>query len=259
VRNFQNRFWKLGCMSSTAPSSTVSPRSRVGRPRRVQMQAVIDAAIEIGLDQVTLKQVAERIGVAPATLYMHVRNRDELVRLATFQLMLSRRMPSAEVAHWSALAALYAEALYEAFLAQPLLLHELLRGRLGPHAEVDILEQFLAAMNRLGLDDAEGVRLFHAIGMVVIGAAAGAIGMRAAAGGEDDWGQAMQRVLGEPRAAKLSRVRQALPAAMAAPYQWMPVLQATLSGFAAARGEALPETMPSATRTATQIAEGDPS
>ena len=47
------------------------------------MQAVIDAAIEIGLDQVTLKQVAERIGVAPATLYMHVGNRDELVRLAT--------------------------------------------------------------------------------------------------------------------------------------------------------------------------------
>ncbi|MGH8453857.1 MAG: TetR family transcriptional regulator, partial [Nevskiales bacterium] len=145
---------KLG----TITVATGTPR--LGRPPRVNAQAIIQAAIEIGLDGVTLKQVADRLGVAVPTLYRHVRNRDELVRLAAFQITLSRALPADPGAHWSELARRYAESLFESFLAEPQLIGELLKGRLGPHAEVDVLEQFLAALAPHGFSAAEGAQLF---------------------------------------------------------------------------------------------------
>ena len=73
------------------PAEGAAP-PRVGRPPRVQAPDIIAAAIEIGLDKVTLKQVADRLGVGIATLYRHVRNRDELVRLAAFRVALTSRL-----------------------------------------------------------------------------------------------------------------------------------------------------------------------
>ena len=48
------------------PSSDASAVPRVGRPPRVNAQAIIEAAIAIGLEGVTLKQVADRLGVGRA-------------------------------------------------------------------------------------------------------------------------------------------------------------------------------------------------
>src|SRR3546814_9985964 len=55
----------------------------------------------------------------------------------------------------------------------------LLRGRLGPHAEVDILEQFVEALGAHGFTVNESATLFHSLGMLTLGAASGAIGLNA--------------------------------------------------------------------------------
>jgi AcrR family transcriptional regulator len=215
--------------------------ARVGRPPSVNVAAIIAAAQEIGLEHVTLRQVADRLGVSLATLYRHVRSRDEMVRLAAFQITLSRALPESADAHWSELAVRYAESLFESFLAEPQLISELLRGRLGPHAEVDVLEQFLAAMSRHGFSTLEGVQLFHAIGMVTIGAAAGAIGLKASTSAGAPWGAAMQQTLAARDGSELAQVRRVLPAALDADtIPWLPTLHRLLAGIAAARGESLP-------------------
>ncbi|MGH8505282.1 MAG: TetR family transcriptional regulator [Stenotrophobium sp.] len=207
----------------------------------MSVQAIVDAALAIGLEKVTLKQIADQLGVAQATLYRHVSNRDELVRLAAFQLTLSRRMPGVADAHWSDLATRYAESLFDSFVAEPLLIAQLLKGELGPHAEVDVLEQFLAAITQHGFSEIEGVQLFHAIGMITIGAAAGSIGLHASAAAGQPWQAAMQNTLAERDASELPRVRRVLPATLQAdPIPWLPALKALLSGIAAARGESLP-------------------
>jgi AcrR family transcriptional regulator len=219
---------------------------RVGRPPRVSARAIIQAAAEIGLENVTLKQVADRLGVGIATLYRHVSSRDEMVRLAAFQITLNRVLPESGARHWSELATRYAESLYESFLAEPQLIGELLKGRLGPHAEVDVLEQFLAAMERHGFSTAEAVQLFHAIGMITIGAAAGQIGLEASKAANAPWKSSIRRTLAERDRAELPRVRQVLPAALE--YEripWLPNLQKLLAGIAAARGESLPPPQPS--------------
>lgn len=224
----------------TARTTEASSAPRLGRPPLVSAQAIIQAAIEIGLDGVTLKQVADRLGVAVPTLYRHVRNRDELVRLAAFQITLSRVMPENPGAHWSELAQRYAASLFESFLAEPQLIGELLKGRLGPHAEVDVLEQFLAALAPHGFSPIEGAQLFHAIGMVTIGAAAGAIGLAASEAEGQAWTVEMRRTLAERDADELPRVRQILPTLLEVEtIPWQPALQRLLAGIAEARGEKL--------------------
>ncbi len=217
---------------------------RLGRPPRVSAQAIIKAAAEIGLEKVTLKQVADKLGVGIATLYRHVSSRDEMVRLAAFQITLKRALPDSGAAHWSVLATRYAESLYESFLAEPQLIGELLKGRLGPHAEVDVLEQFLSAMSRHGFSTLDGVQLFHAIGMVTIGAAAGQIGLEASNTAGTPWRASIKRTLAERDREELPQVRCVLLAALEyRTIPWLPTLQKLLAGFAAARGESLPPTL----------------
>lgn len=235
--------------AATAPRVQIGRAAgRVGRPPRVNAQVIIRAALEIGLDRVTLKQVADRLGVAVATLYRHVRNRDELLRLAAFQLTLSRKLPDAAHAHWSELATRYAESLVDSFVAEPQLIQELLKGQLGPHAEVDVLEQFLAALAVRGFSPGQGVQLFHALGTLAIGAAVGMIGAQASRAAGGRWEDAMRRTLAERDPEELSRVRQVLPQHLEQePLPWRAALRALLVGFAAARGEVLPEAIDRAT------------
>lgn len=241
-------------MSADADGSTARTKpvkaARVGRPPRVTVQAIVAAALEIGLDKVTLKQIAEQLGVAQATLYRHVNNRDELLRLAAFQLTLQRQLPGAANAHWSELAIRYAESLYEAFIAEPQLISQLLKGELGPHAEVDVLEQFLSAIGEHGFSETEGMQLFHAIGMISIGAAAGAIGFKVSKASARPWGKAMRRTLAERDPAELPQVRRVLPATLEIDsIPWLPALNALLAGIAASRGEHLPTRRRNATVT----------
>jgi AcrR family transcriptional regulator len=146
---------------------------RVGRPARINVHAVIAAAIEIGLERLTLKKVADRLGVAVASLYRHVNSSEELVSLAAIQVALRRRLPECTAVHWSELATRYAEILYESFVAEPQLIAELAKGNIGPDLEIEFLDQFLAALHLQGFNATDGVMLHRAVGMLAIGAAVG--------------------------------------------------------------------------------------
>lgn len=227
--------------------------ARVGRPPAVSVQAIVAAAIELGLDTVTFKQIADRLGVAQATLYRHVHNRDELVRLAAFQLTLARRLPDGEHEHWSALAERYAESLFEAFVGEPQLIAELLRGRLGPHAEVDILEQFVDALGVHGFTINEAASLFHSLGMLTIGAASGAIGLNASLQNGEPWHRLMRTTLAERDDDELPHTRAVLAniAESSLMVDWRGALRALIAGVATGRGETLPVRAPRAVRAVT--------
>jgi len=221
-----------------------STPNRVGRPPRVNLQLIVDAALEIGLDRVSLPMVAEKLGVGSSTLYRHVRNRDELLRLAAVKVTLERRLPAGADLHWSAVAARYAENLYASLAREPLVIQELMRGRLGPDIEVDYLEPFLEAMSRHGFTPADGLHLFRAIGMLAVGAAVAATSQqaRAAAGDDED---AFARAIADRPPTELPQVRAALAAGVdLGAGEWKPLLQHLLGGVAAARGEHLPESGP---------------
>lgn len=214
---------------------------RVGRPPSVTVPQIVAMALELGLDNLSLKQVADQLGIGLATLYRHVGTRDELLRLASFELMLRRQAPAAASAHWSEVALQYAETLLQSFLAEPQLITELQRGRLGPHAEVDLLEQFLGVITRHGFSIDEGVSLFHALGTVVVGTATGMTGNRAAEAAGEPWKIETRRVLGARDDDELPLVRRAYPQFVDPGIaQWRFTVRSLLAGVAAARGETLP-------------------
>ncbi|AXQ28719.1 TetR/AcrR family transcriptional regulator [Solimonas sp. K1W22B-7] len=232
-------------MSSSAAGKTGRDRAgaapRVGRPPSVTVPQIVAAALELGLDNFSLKQIADHLGVGLATLYRHVGTRDELLRLASFELMLRRQAPATESAHWSEVALQYAETLLQSFLAEPQLITELQRGRLGPHAEVDLLEKFLGVITRHGFSIDDGVRLFHAIGTLVVGTATGMAGHRASEASGESWKLETRRVLGARDDDELPLVRRAYPQFIEPGIaQWQFTIRNLLAGVAASRGETLP-------------------
>lgn len=212
-----------------------------GRPPRVSAEGIVAAAIEIGLSRVTLAEVASRLGVTVPALYRHVRNRDEIVKLAAIQLTVRRPQPAGATTHWSDVVKNCAHGMVELFVAEPQLICEVMNGTLGPDGEMDFVEQFLAALTPHGFEPAEGIRVHHAVAMLAIGAAVSATAMKSGYSGGASHETSILAALARRAPHELPLVRSALPAYLRIdPRQWQESLDALVAGIAARRGEILP-------------------
>ena len=135
-----------------------APAPRKGPRPTVSDDDVVDAGIEVadaqGLVALSMRGLAERLGIGAMTIYTYVPGRDELLVLMTDQALgrsdrpahpddLRRRLESV------------AEAAYAEYAAHPWLLEVAgLRAWLGPHA-ADRYEWQLGAVEGLGLTDVE--------------------------------------------------------------------------------------------------------
>jgi AcrR family transcriptional regulator len=101
----------------------VSPAGRPGRSTDFALDAddIVDAAVEIfeesGLDAVSMRSVAGRLGVSPVPLYSRVGNKDALIDALAERLLADLAPPPETDESWSEYAARWARAL---------------RARLGP-------------------------------------------------------------------------------------------------------------------------------
>src|SRR3954452_22471098 len=84
------------------PGGTADTRPRrVGRPARINREAITAAAHDIGLENLTLRSVADRLGVSIGALSHHVGNKEDLLRAAA-EHALAHRSPPADVGqHWA--------------------------------------------------------------------------------------------------------------------------------------------------------------
>ncbi|EZP74390.1 Regulatory protein TetR [Sphingomonas paucimobilis] len=145
-----------------------------GRPRRLELEQVLKAALAVGLQQLTMSAVAERLGVAKAVLYGYVANREELVRLAAAFASRHHDFPSDEGQPWSTWVLEYARALFETMTMEGELLETWLNGGQSPFVEVDAGELWLSVLTRRGFSGDEALQLRRAVSHIVIGAAAAA-------------------------------------------------------------------------------------
>lgn len=65
----------------------VNAPPRRGRPPKINRDAVVVAAIDVGLDSFSLDEVAVRLGVTTPALYHHVDGRDHVLQLAATQVI----------------------------------------------------------------------------------------------------------------------------------------------------------------------------
>jgi len=158
-----------------------------GPPRRgpkpkLAVPDVVRAGVRVadadGLAAVTMRRVAEELGVATMSLYTYLPGRDELL-----ELMLDHahgELPGGLPDGWRAGLTAVAEDLWQLYHRHPWLL-ELRGGRptLGPHTFAKY-ERELAAMDGLDLDDVQLDAIVSLVNGLVAGAVRGSLDAAAA-------------------------------------------------------------------------------
>lgn len=103
---------------------------------RLDRDQVVASAIaladEAGLDAVSLRRVADRLGVTPMALYRHVAGKDDLLDEMADRLYGELNLPSPDEPWWDGLAGL-ARSTREAVLARPWSVALFARPLAGPY------------------------------------------------------------------------------------------------------------------------------
>lgn len=136
---------------------------------RLTRSDVVDAALELaaerGLGEVSVRRVAERLGVTPMALYRYVASKDDLLDAMADELYAELRLPDDDVEWWEGLAGI-ARSTRTLLLARPWSVPLFARPIGGPHGEAltDALQRLLL---RAGLSRADALELHHQLANIV--------------------------------------------------------------------------------------------
>jgi AcrR family transcriptional regulator len=146
-------------------------RRKVGRPARLDRAMIARAAFEVGLDNVTMKAVAERLGVSVPGLYHHVQGREDLMRLAAEYSAAQIAVPVDHGQHWAEWLLEWAQYMHGAFVAQPELLNQFLHRAIGVERMVVHVDAMLALLLRHGFDPNDAIDAYVLVSQCAVGAA----------------------------------------------------------------------------------------
>jgi len=158
-----------------APVTHLADRPKVGRPARLDRAMIARAAAEIGLDRVTMKAVADRLGVSVPGLYHHVQGRDDLMRLGAEYSAAQIQVPVDHGQHWTAWLLEWARYSHDAFVAQPALLGQFLNGSLGVERMVAHVDAVVGVLTSQGFTVVDAIDAYELVSEVALGAAVGEI------------------------------------------------------------------------------------
>lgn len=157
-----------------------SPR-RVGRPPRVDREAIARAVLDIGLEASSMKAVAEHLGISVPGLYHHVANRKELLLLAAELSLSEMELPEDRGQHWSEWLREWARYSRDSLVEDPALFNQFLSGALGSDRVVEVIDSVVQVLSRQGFSPSEAVAAWDAVGHCAMGAVVEALRQRAAA------------------------------------------------------------------------------
>jgi AcrR family transcriptional regulator len=156
----------------TPEAAPTGKRSKAGRPPRINRQMIAEAAHARGLDGLTLRDVADHLGVSIAALYHHVKSKDDLMRLAAEYSAARVPLPVDHGQHWAVWLYEWAEYNRSAFTAQPGLLAQYLEGAIPAAVVAGSVDTVLGALVRQGFsirdaNEAYELVISCALGMIV--------------------------------------------------------------------------------------------
>jgi AcrR family transcriptional regulator len=156
--------------------SNVKPKTRsgkiLGRPRRLTLGAVVEAASQIGLEELSMSTLAVRLGVGIATIYTYVESRDELLRLVAARRAWRPHLVENNQ-HWSEVVRAHVAGIFALFSTEPGLLTQVVSGALGPEEELDEIENFLKLLVARGFTTEAAFTLYRTASQIGMGAAIG--------------------------------------------------------------------------------------
>lgn len=196
------------------------------------------AAQEVGLGDLTMKAVADRLGVSVASLYHHVDGKDDLLRLAAEHSAASVRKPTDHGQHWALWLLEWAIHNRDSFIAEPGLLNQYVAGAISADAIAENVNAILGLLVRQGFSIRDAQAAYELVSSCAIGAAVQTLRERnAAAAGRRAFAQ-QQEVLLQRDPAELPYLRLLLAEASDdGPTSFWSRITTILAGIAARRGE----------------------
>jgi len=156
-----------------------SKAPRIGRPPRVTTDQIAEAALEIGLDQATVRSVAEHLGMSVPGLRYYVRTREELLAMAAAHGLGELPLPPDDGQPWAEWLVAYSRFVHDALVAQPELVGQILAGTVNTLRMTQHLERFFAVLVARGFTVDEAYDAYRWTTAATVGAAANTIGQRA--------------------------------------------------------------------------------
>jgi AcrR family transcriptional regulator len=202
---------------------------------------IVEAAHEIGLDKVTMKSVAEHLGVSVPGLYHYVRSKDDLLRLAA-ELSAGRiQVPDDHGQHWAEWLFEWALFNRSAFVADPGLIKQFTDGAISGERTAQNMNTALGLLVEQGFTIHDARMVYGLISEVAIGAAVFELkDQQAAATGRPTLAE-LHRLLALREAEDLPYLRSMLADAMlnatTGLQQFHERLVVVLEGIASHRGE----------------------
>ncbi|WP_249266306.1 MULTISPECIES: TetR/AcrR family transcriptional regulator [unclassified Pseudonocardia] len=146
---------------------------RRGPRQKLTLDRVVEAGMAVAarsVDELSMRKVAQELGVGAMSLYTYVPGRDELFELMVDRAWGTRELPARDLG-WRAQAEFHAHEAWRMYRKHPWLISSnLWRMPLGPHV-LDVQEDLYRAVSLAGLDPVTVVRSAGLIESHVFGAA----------------------------------------------------------------------------------------
>jgi TetR/AcrR family tetracycline transcriptional repressor len=169
-------------MGDPAQADTPSPRqggeTAPGRASwgSISREEIVAAAAGIvaagGYEEMSIRGLAASLGVAPMSLYRHIRDKDDLLGEITGRLLAGAWRPAAAEDDWQAWITEAASRLRDFLVSQPAALHVYLRHPVVSPAAVDRMNAMMSVLRRTGLSEEEARSAYGALHTYTIGFAA---------------------------------------------------------------------------------------
>lgn len=152
------------------PNSQRRPGQRAAITAGAVARAALVTVERDGLDYLSMRRVADELGVKAATLYWHVQSKEHLIDLMADELLAGFRLPRPpEGTDWHAALSEMAHAYYR-FLLEHRDAGRIIAGRFasGPHF-IGHVEVFAALLRQSGLPDTDAAYALYALVVYVQG------------------------------------------------------------------------------------------
>lgn len=142
----------------------------------ISREDIVDAAVAIvdagGYEEMSIRSLAADLGVAPMSLYRHIRDKDDLLDEVVGQLLARVWRPAVSEDNWQEWIVEAAASLRQFLVTQPAALHVYLRQPVLSPAAVERMDAMMGVLRRAGLDEASARAAYGALHTYTIGFAA---------------------------------------------------------------------------------------
>ena len=146
-------------------------QANYGRPRLLTHDEILQAAVDLGLEGLTMKRLATYLNVGTATLYQYFDSRKTLMRAAAVHSLSDVPWPEDTGQHWSVFARGYVTSMQNLLAENPSFINSYQNTDYGFEVRFKLIEQFLQSMAKRGFSPEKGMELFNIIGMAAFSGA----------------------------------------------------------------------------------------